>query len=209
MTTDSSNRVAPSVRHTPAVRAHIAHNETTRIVTLAVFAAIVGLCWWRTIDDARSMGSMVQGLAQAGTGMPFDMNVFTFIGMWATMMTAMMLPTIISPQAASRSGDVHASPFSATLFFAGGYLAIWASTGVVPFALLVTLRHITSSSTAITWIGGAAFVVAGAYEFTAWKQRALTACRRAKTLASPPSTDVTASQSFLAGASDGGWCLAG
>jgi predicted metal-binding membrane protein len=124
------------------------------------------------------------------------------------MMTAMMLPTIFPERAPLRAVDVRdVGWFGSTMLFAGGYVAVWASTGVVPLAILTVLRSVTSPSAAVTRLGGAIFVVVGLYELSALKERALAKCARAEALASSHAPGRTATRSFLAGVSDGGWCL--
>ena len=68
-----------------------------RRVTIAIVGLLVvlaGLSWWNTVGNARDMSAMVQGIAQVGRDMPFDMSAGLFISMWVAMMVAMMFPTI-------------------------------------------------------------------------------------------------------------------
>jgi hypothetical protein len=81
MTATPSSRVVPPVRRGRNLRMHTTGRGATWTLTVVALVVITALCWWRTIDDAHGMDSMVQGLAQAGSGMPFDMNMLTFVGM--------------------------------------------------------------------------------------------------------------------------------
>src|SRR5262245_19863993 len=63
------------------------------ITTRVGLVAVAGVAWWATIHDARTTSSMVQGIATLDAPMRFDLAPLTFIRMWVTMMTAMMLPT--------------------------------------------------------------------------------------------------------------------
>jgi predicted metal-binding membrane protein len=122
-------------------------------VGLAVLG-IVGVAWWRTVGDARSMSSMVQGLAQVGRAMPFRMRLTSFAGMWVTMMTAMMLPgvapALLPPATAVRW---RAGRVASATWFAAGYLAVWASTGVLALGVLVGLRQVGAADP--RWPGAA------------------------------------------------------
>jgi len=77
------------------------------------------------------------------------------MGVWVTMMAAMMLPGA-APAVARRArltGKVRAAPL-----FTGSYLAIWALAGVVAYSL--DRPHGSLAA-------GAVVIAAGAYELTA------------------------------------------
>lgn len=104
-----------------------------------------------------------------------------FIGMWAVMMLAMMMPVAVPMLAryrrAVRARDVDVL----TAWVAGGYFAVWISSGVVIFPLGVLFAEWTMQSAAVSRavpvLGALAMLVAGASQFTVWKSRQLACCQ--------------------------------
>src|SRR3981081_1766356 len=64
------------------------------LATMAVLLGLAGVAWAATVRQALDMSTMVTGLGQVGTHMRNDMSALLFMGMWLTMMVAMMFPTI-------------------------------------------------------------------------------------------------------------------
>ncbi len=152
-----------------------------RRFTFAIVGGLVALAavsWWSTVGQARDMSAMVQGIAQVGRDMPFDMSVGLFMTMWIAMMVAMMFPTIapivlLHRMVVKRRGEGTVP----TAAFVGGYLIIWAAIGLIPLAALVGFRHIANESAWVARAGGGVLVIAGLYQFTRWKATCLKACR--------------------------------
>lgn len=150
----------------------------TLVGTVVVLLGLAAVSWWLTVENARSMSAMVGGLADVGRAMPFDMSAVLFMSMWITMMVAMMFPTVAPVVALHRmvmrrqgAGPVR------TITFGLGYLAVWASLGVVPLLLLYGFRSATAPSAGIGRMAGVVLIVAGAYQFSRWKDTCLRACR--------------------------------
>lgn len=105
-----------------------------------------------------------------------------FLGGWALMLLAMMLPTATSLLAAvARLGADRAAGRRLQTLAAGGFLGTWMAVGYV-FRTADTLVHVAID--AVAWlaarpnlVGASALVVAGAFQFTSLKYRCLTACR--------------------------------
>jgi predicted metal-binding membrane protein len=97
-----------------------------------------------------------------------------YLGIWVTMMAAMMLPTAV-PAAARLA---RALP---TLSFAVGYLAVWTVYGLLAYALfrLVTSLDIgwLAWDEAGPYLAGGVLAAAGLYELTPVKHRFLARCR--------------------------------
>jgi predicted metal-binding membrane protein len=151
---------------------------------------------------------MVQGFAQVGAAMPFDMSAGLFIGMWITMMVAMMFPTIapivlLHRMVMRRQGR----GLAPTAVFAGGYLAVWSVAGVVPLGVLYAFRDVAHDTTWVARAGGAVLVLAGVYQFTAWKQTCLRACRSPLTFLTTHNFGTGLRGTFRAGVSHGLYCL--
>jgi predicted metal-binding membrane protein len=110
-----------------------------------------------------------------------------FAGVWAVMMAAMMLPSLVPMAGAyaiqARGGAAAATPRSIwrTTMFVAGCLATWVLVGLLAWAVFEGVRSLGLGF--LTWDGGgryvAAAVIAGAalYELTPLKASCLRHCR--------------------------------
>ena len=109
-----------------------------------------------------------------------------FLGMWAVMMVAMMLPSLVPMlwryrQAVGRAGATRLGRL--TLLVGVGYFVVWTLFGVAAFPLGVALAAAGMQQPALARtvplaVGGIV-LIAGALQFTAWKARHLACCREA------------------------------
>ncbi len=138
-----------------------------------VLALIGALAWVMAAGEARDMGA---GPGTMGMTFPF------FLGMWVSMMAAMMLPAI-GPQAAGGrifGGRTAVGRLPGVLGFGAGFLLPWAAYGAVAFPVLSGVGSLVESSpVAARWLGVGIVAVAGLYQFTRMKRRALDHCRMA------------------------------
>jgi predicted metal-binding membrane protein len=141
---------------------HVA--SQSRAALLLLGTAVVA--WAVTVERMRGM--------DAGPGTDLG-GLGWFLGIWVTMMAAMMLPS--AAPAAQRVVRL-ASP---AVLFATGYLAVWAAFGLVAYGLF---RLVTSFDAGwVAWdesgpyLAGALLVAAGIYEWTPFKQLCLRRCR--------------------------------
>jgi predicted metal-binding membrane protein len=155
--------------------------------------------WIGTVVWARRTGN--------GPG-TMGLSLFQFVGMWALMMTAMMLPAVggapgfgrYTPLAASGSGQRRIWPW--VLTFAFGYLLVWAATGLPAYGLAVAEGRLVGHHPDVAISGAAAiFALAGLYQFTPAKQVSLARCR--DSMLQP-----SAHSGVGAGVVFGAWCLA-
>jgi predicted metal-binding membrane protein len=139
-------------------------------IAVAVLAAAA---WVVTVALARHMGN---GPGTMGLGL------VAFLGLWAVMMAAMMLPSV-APVAVlwTRLIGGASAGFGRVVrlgMFLSGYLLTWTAVGAVAFAALAgTGRLVTASPTAAKWLGVAIFTAAGIYQLTSWKDWCLRRCR--------------------------------
>jgi predicted metal-binding membrane protein len=189
----------------------LAYRALERRATLALVAVLLVLAavaWWRTVGNADDMDSMVTGFAQVGAAMPFDMSAGLFLGMWITMMVAMMFPTIapivLLHRMVMRRQKRGLAP---TAVFAAGYLVVWSVAGVVPLGVLYAFRDVAHDTAWVARAGGIVLVLAGAYQFTAWKQTCLRACRSPLTFLTTHTFGSGLRGTFRAGVSHGLYCL--
>ena len=124
--------------------------------TVAVLATLgVAAAAW--LVSIRQMSAMEMGSGVDSLG--------SFVGLWVTMMAAMMLPGA-APAVVKR---VHASARLADVpLFVGPYLALWALVGVAVYGVYRPLGSLAA---------GAVAIVAGVYELTPLKERFRRGCR--------------------------------
>ena len=199
--------VAVPASDTPRSSYRVLERRVT-LTTVAILLALAGLAWWGTIGNVRDMESMVQGFGSVGDGMPFDMSVGVFMSMWATMMVAMMFPTVapivlLHRMVVRRRGEGVAP----SLVFGAGYLVIWVVIGFIPLAVLVGFRHVAGDATWVYRAGGAVLLVAGAYQFTRWKDICQRACRSPLTFLATHDFGRGLVGAFRTGVSHGAYCL--
>jgi predicted metal-binding membrane protein len=161
----------------------------------AVLAGLGALAWLVTIAQADTM--------DAGPG-TMGMTFALFLGSWVVMMAAMMLPAI-GPMAAAEVdtlASTRAGRVVGTVAFGAGFLVPWAAYGAVAFlALEGAERIVASSPDGARWLGAAIFAVAGLYQFSPWKLRALHHCRSAM------ASEADRSSGWMAGLRDGIVCV--
>jgi predicted metal-binding membrane protein len=144
------------------------------VTSLILLAALIA--WIVTIDRMWGM--------DAGPGTDLG-GLGWFLGIWVTMMAAMMLPSV-APMALvfariSRDREARGRGFVPTWVFLVGYLAAWAAYG---FAAYGVFRLITAAGTdwlawdrAGPYVAGGVIVVAGLYQLSPLKEVCLRHCR--------------------------------
>jgi predicted metal-binding membrane protein len=147
-------------------------------VTALFLLAAAAIAWVVTVDRMQGM--------DAGPGT--DLGSFGwFAGVWAVMMAAMMLPSLIpmagayASQARGGSADVTPQSLVRTTLFTAGYLLTWVLVGVVAWLVFEAVRSLDISF--LDWDNGGRYVaggvIAGAalYELTPLKRTCLRHCR--------------------------------
>ncbi|WP_228875010.1 DUF2182 domain-containing protein [Paraburkholderia saeva] len=108
----------------------------------------------------------------------------SFLGMWAAMTVAMMMPSLVPMllryrEAVFRTSEARLARL--TMLVGAGYFSVWMAFGAVAFPLGVALAQLEMQlpalSRAVPVVAGMIVVVAGAFQFTAWKARHLACCR--------------------------------
>lgn len=141
-------------------------------------AAWLGLWGWQSGPHGRYVSH--DGLAGSTLSPPVVIAVF--LGGWALMLTAMMLPTVY-PLVRIFAGVVHARPDRVRLQLAllGGYLLVWVGAGLVALLGDLVLHEAVDRAGWLAerpWvIGAGVLAAAGGYQFSPLKDRCLTACR--------------------------------
>ncbi len=143
------------------------------LLWLGFFAAILA-AWWVMYAMARMSGVDIFGRMTGMNMMPMD-RFGTLFPMWAIMMAAMMLPTMVPTLRAYEDLMVSANGTRAGwLGVVLGYFAVW-----MVFALLIALVQVTLMRAGVLNIMGAAtstavagllLIVVGAFQFTRLKE---------------------------------------
>lgn len=168
---------------------------------LALLVVLTGAAWALTLYQMFSMdmpmgiavrGGMegMEGMAGMATaGMAADgwslAAAATFLAVWTVMMAAMMLPAaapmIFMFATAQAKRDQHVAV--PTWIFVAGYMLIWATAGLLVYALvqfgsdIVTSLDPPERSTWAPLALGVTLGVAGLYQFTTLKHVCLSHCR--------------------------------
>src|SRR5262249_37673047 len=109
------------------------------LLTVALLLLVTAAAWVGVVRQAGSMEAMnTDGMGMADPMSPPGPLVdapglVAFVGSWAGMMAAMMLPSalpmILLYRTAARNQSVRSNPILATWAFVGGYLVVWAAFG--------------------------------------------------------------------------------
>jgi predicted metal-binding membrane protein len=109
----------------------------------------------------------------------------SFVGMWAVMMVAMMLPSLVPTLwrlrlALGARGD--AGRGELTALAGAGYFFVWTVLGVIVFALGAVLAQavvqMPAVARAVPVSLGVVVLLAGAFQLTPWKAHQLACCRQ-------------------------------
>ena len=183
-------------------------------VNLAVVVALFvlsALAWRSTIQDAVSMRGMVMGLGQIGWLAQGDMSAGVFLAMWVTMMVAMMLPTV-APMVLAHLGVTRrrGRGIAPTLVFVVGYLLVWSAIGAVPLFAYKTFAPLGDEPTLLRWLpalAGMMLIIAGAYQFSAWKRICFDHCQSPFAFLASHDFDGGSFSALRAGLVHGALCL--
>ena len=147
------------------------------VATLIVVAATA----WLVTDDRMEGMDMGPGTELGGLGW--------FIGVWVTMMAAMMLPSFAPAALAfalvqERNRAVgRAEPRGGTVLFVAGYLLSWATAGLFGYAVIEGVRSLDIGflawDAAGRYVAGGAILAAALYQLTPLKDSCLRVCRDA------------------------------
>jgi predicted metal-binding membrane protein len=128
---------------------------STRTAALTTTLGVAAACWLVAMQQMRGMDMGTETLGS----LPF------FLGVWASMMAAMMLPGALPAVLAFTRARRRAI---AAPLFAASYVAVWTLFGLVVYA--VYRPH-------GAWIAGAVTLAAGVYERTPLKRDCRRRCR--------------------------------
>jgi predicted metal-binding membrane protein len=155
---------------------HALRDRLNPIWTTALLLGAALVTWIVTVDRMRGMDD----------GPGTDLGALGwFLGVWVTMMAAMMLPSVapmvllfarVSKEKAKRGREV-----VPTWIFVLAYLAVWAAYGLVAYGIFRAVNAAAPSF--LSWhrdgpyVAGGAVVAAGLYQLTPLKDVCLRHCR--------------------------------
>jgi predicted metal-binding membrane protein len=147
------------------------------VSTTALLVAAALVCWILVVAQMQGM--------DAGPGTDLG-GLGWYLGIWVTMMAAMMLPSV-APMAllfahVSRERSRRKLPGAApTPIFLAGYLAAWTTYGLAAYGVFRLVTWINPGflawDDAGPYVAGGAIAAAGLYELTPLKQICLKHCR--------------------------------
>jgi predicted metal-binding membrane protein len=164
----------------------------------AVLLLLAAVAWLATVGRAATMQGMT------GT---MGLGLAAFVGMWALMMAAMMLPSV-TPVASMYQRSVRSHRALRLAGFTSGYLLAWAGAGIPAYLLtalaarLVSDHPVRATATAV-----AVFASCGVYQLTPLKSRCLRHCRSPLSLLLHYGAYRGRLRDVRAGAHHGAYCL--
>jgi predicted metal-binding membrane protein len=171
----------------------------TELGMVGALLAAAGLAWWSTADRMAGM--------DAGPGTALGSPGW-FTGVWATMMAAMMLPSL-APAAAAHAALVRRE-LSRVLLFAGGYLLVWSAAGIGAYGLFELGTSLLGGSLAWhnagRWVAAGVLALAALYQLAPPKRAFLLRCRNPLRFLDTPRQN-TRPGALVMGLRIGGWCL--
>lgn len=152
-----------------SVRASRSPSSLLRLTREASGLLLAGAALWALVVWlATNMGFMPGSM---GLGLP------AFVGVWALMMAAMMLPAV-APVAAAYSRSFKEHHHRRLVEFASGYLLVWAGSGLPAFAGALLVDRLSGLNTfAPRAVAAGALVAVAAYQLTPLKRMCLDHCR--------------------------------
>ncbi|WP_150050617.1 MULTISPECIES: DUF2182 domain-containing protein [Methylomonas] len=152
----------------------------------ALFAALIAASWLYLAYQAWQMQTLPMTQLWMPPSALADWRLADYIwlsAMWAVMTAAMMLPSawpmLQTFAVYCRRGGTSAP--AGTLLFAAGYLTVWLLFSVLP-TLLQSLLHSRAWLSPMMenrqpWLAAALLMLAGSYQFAAFKNACLRLCR--------------------------------
>jgi predicted metal-binding membrane protein len=147
-----------------------------RIPVAPFLLAAALVAWLVTIDRMRGM--------DGGPGTDLG-SLGWYVGIWVTMMAAMMLPSVMPMvlffARVSRDRTNRGAALVPTWVFVAGYLAVWTAYGLLAYGLYRVVHSLDLGF--LAWhrqgplVAGGAVAAAGLYELTPLKEVCLRHCR--------------------------------
>lgn len=162
-----------------------------RLILWATIVAVSVLAWACVISISSGMpesgmsGTGMQAMTQPNPEPWRALDLLLAFGMWAVMMVAMMTPTaapmLLTLGHLVRQRSARHRFFAISIAFLAGYILVWLGFSAGATALQWGLHSARLLSAGVIRatpaVGGLLLVLAGAYQFTALKDRCASVCR--------------------------------
>jgi predicted metal-binding membrane protein len=146
---------------------HLNRTLTVTRISIVLLLGAMG-AWIIMVLQMRTMESM------PGT---MGMSPATFVGMWALMIAAMMLPSV-TPVTSRYTRMIDTHKGWGLVSFIAGYLGVWLAGGIIAYCLTWLYGRLASGSpTLATMAAVATYAACGFYQFSSLKYRCLAKCR--------------------------------
>jgi predicted metal-binding membrane protein len=155
---------------------------------LFTISTVVTIIWSASMS---TMGGMLMpgGWSMSMTWMPgkdWSGAALSFLGMWVVMMISMMMPSLVPMLVRYRQAIGTKSQGLLgwlSILVGTGYFLVWTVFGMAIFPLGVALAKAEMQQPKISRVApvvvGMVVLIAGLLQFTGWKAKQLTSCRRA------------------------------
>ena len=164
----------------------------------AILLIAAAIAWVAIIGWFGQSGPMT---ATMGLALP------AFLVAWTVMMAAMMLPSV-APVASLYARSISSRRAPRLILFTAGYLIVWASAGVIAFALGSLIAGLAEGDSRLgTAAGVAAYLGCGLYQLSPLKYRCLAHCRSPLSLFFHYSSYQGPLRDLRVGAHHGAYCL--
>jgi predicted metal-binding membrane protein len=165
------------------------HRE--QLAVLAALALLTAAAWALTLTQMQSMAAMggapsstdhgamagqpgMDGIQETSDHPEIGVQLFLFLGMWVTMMAAMMLPSaapmILLFGTVNRRKRERGGSFVPTWIFVAGYLGVWTAFGAYAFGMSFVGADLARGNPVLGQLGpqvaAVAMLAAGLYQFT-------------------------------------------
>jgi len=155
---------------------------------LFLASAAVTIRWCRSMSGMGEMpmpGGWTMSMAwMRMAGQSWPAAAASFLGMWAVMMVAMMLPSLVPMLWRYRravGGHEPARLGVLTALVGGGYFFVWTAFGLAAYVVGVPLTRVEMRSpavaSAVPLVAGVVVLIAGSLQFSTWKAHRLACCR--------------------------------
>lgn len=153
-----------------------------RLAPRSVLVAIAAAWGLALVGAVSSLGERVHHHALVDSGLPVAMALALFLAVWQVHVAAMMLPSSLPLLTLFDGVVVHQPrPRAARGAFLGGYAVVWTAFAVVALVGDLALHEVVDRSAWLSAhpavIEGGLLILAGAFQFSALKDRCLRECR--------------------------------
>jgi predicted metal-binding membrane protein len=169
--------------------ARVSHRAFAGVSALLfALSATVTIFWCASMSAMEGMpmpGGWTMSMAwMRMPGQSWPAAATTFLGMWAVMMVAMMMPYLVPAlwryrEAVGGTGETRLG--LRTTLVGAGYFFVWTSIGLAAYPVGVALAAIAMRHPAVARAtpiaAGIVVLLAGALQFTGWKAGRLACCR--------------------------------